>query len=230
MTAPDVPGGLSSALRRVLLIAGLLALLGVLAALVIGGELRETITRPFLYVAWLVGLLFRGFPEAAIWAVLVTTGVILAVASLGGERAELRRLPQAPAHVPGQVEQLAGWLAEPPVARYFKRQVARRVLNLTLHTRGYYEPLGARAVEQLLEDGLELPPELREVVAGQARLAHLGSLESMSRPRWQFFANLRETFFPARRAGGPPAEIDPALVQLVDHLESELEYVHEHRD
>lgn len=230
MTAPDAPGGLRPRLRQALLIAGLLALLGVLAALVIGGELRETITRPFLYVAWLVGLLFQGFPQAAIWAVLVTIGLILAVASLGRERGELRRSREAPRRVPGQVERLAGWLAEPPVARYFKRRVARRVLNLTLQSRGYYEPLGARAVDQLLEGGLDLPPELHEVVAGQARLAHLGSLESMSRPRWPFLANLRETIFPARPAGGPPAEIDPGLVRLVEHLESELEYVHEHRD
>lgn len=219
-------------LRRVLLAGGLLLLLAALVALLAGGEVREAVTRPFVYAAWFVTVLFADFPQAAVWAVFVTCGLIIALSSLrGGERPARRALARED-KAQGRVARLAGWLAGAAEGRYFRRQVARHVLDLTLRAKGYEETLTPRQVEDLLTGSdLRLPPGLRDYLASRINLAYLGDLESMSRPRSALLDSLRDAFFPPQRPNGShPVEVEPELARLVEYLESELEIPHEHRN
>jgi len=225
------PAG-SPHLKRALLAAGLLLLLAALVALLAGGVVRDAITRPFVYAAWFVSVLFADFPQAAIWAVFVTCGLIIALSSLRGGEQTRRTMPLRESHVPGRIARLANWLSGMGEGRYFQRQVARHVLDLTLRAKGYEEPLSPRQVEDLLAgDDLRLPADVRDYLASRTQIAYLGDLESMTRSRAAMLANLREFFFPLRSTyDSHPAGIEPGLARLVEHLESELEIPHEHRN
>lgn len=225
----DRPGAMPR-LRRALLTSLLLGLLALLVAMLIGGEVRAAVTRPLLYVAWFVGVLFADFPEAGLWAIFTTIGLIIAGMSLSGGGAPRRRRPDEPVESTGRVAKLARWLASASKGRYFQRQVSRHLLGLTLQSRGYYEPLSLQEVERLLEGGsLRLPPHIDDYLARHVRLAYLGDLDSMTRRRNPRLATLREFFLGSGRNGSAPVAVDPELERLVEFLESELEIGHEHR-
>lgn len=97
--------------------------------------LREAIERtvivPLLYAWWLLGLLYRSFPQAFLWGALVFVAAYSAVRVLNPRVQLARAKMDAPAPTHGAVEDLALWIVKNRRGNYYKWLVANRLGKLT---------------------------------------------------------------------------------------------------
>jgi hypothetical protein len=110
------------------------------------------------------------------------------------------------------VQTLARWIQRASQGEYFKWNLAHNVGEIALEVLAYREHATVEQVRQRLREGrLDLPPEVRAyLMAGQApRFTRSNGLLRRFRHRW-----LR----PA-----PSFSLDPALLELVQLLEEQLE-------
>lgn len=215
---------MSNAQRRLLIAAGVGAAALVLA-LALGEQLREAVVTPILYVVWAVGGFLGSFPQAIYWAVFITAALALALGSLhtriqisqpGPYTAEKAAL--------SHVMILSRRVRDAELGAYFRRRLARHLLNLTLQAKGYHEVLSSQETRTLLQSG-----RLRLPAGGTTYLESY--LAQDNDQRWGLLdrlrLRLRDAFFPDWNN----TPYDPHLIELIDHLEKELEITHhDHHD
>jgi hypothetical protein len=207
---------MSGALRR-LLFAAAIAIAALILALALGEQLREEIVAPILYTAWALSRFLGSFPQAIYWAIFLTLALVLAIRSLHAPR----RIPRPEVHAAGKrsagrVATLARRVHESTFGDYFKRRLARHLLELALQAKGYPGTLSPGETKALLQSGrLGLP------ASGQVYLENL--LVSGTYRQWGLFERLRlrvqDIFFPDRNK----TPCDPRLIELIEYLEKELE-------
>jgi len=209
--------------RAALLIGGLLMAALILAPL-FSGTLRETIIIPLLYIGWTLWLAISRLPQVLFWAIFLAAAGLMAWRSLSDGPMFLRVVQEPAYRNPGRLATLTRWVQDLPHGEYFRRRMARHLVNLTLKTRGIPERPNAQELARMVEqDDLHLPPEVTEYV--RLGLSNAIGPDADNLPR-RIFAPLRwiENWLALRTFREPDTR---ALEQLITHLEDELEIPHD---
>jgi len=210
---------MSTIQKRLLIVLGIGAAAFVLA-LVLGGGMREAIAEPILYTLWVLGDLIDAIPQQVLWAVFLAIAGIMAVGSLHARLSRMRH-PKVYAvgeQAAGRVRTLWRRVQETTYGdNYFRRRLARRLLELTLQAKGYHEQMGLPEVEALLASGrLRLPAGGRAYLESGLTLTRDEGREGRLKRLW---LRVQEFLFQNRDS----AACDSNLTELVDYLEKELE-------
>lgn len=214
---------MSDRTRTALLIGGLLMAALILAPL-LSGTLRETLIVPLLYVGWTLWLAISRLPQVLFWAIFLAAAGLMAWRSLNTNPLFLPAVKEPPYRNPGRLASLTRWIQDLPHGEYFRRRMARHLLDLTLRVKGIPERPAAEDLAQMIKRGdLDLPPS----VIDYARLGvstAIGS-EADSRSR-RFLAPVRwiENWLALRTFREPDTR---SLEALIAHLEDELEIPHD---
>jgi hypothetical protein len=169
--------------------------------------IRKTVVIPLAYLWWVLGLYYRAFPQAILWAGLVALVLLMLFGSLSTEDTRKRPVERAakPAH--GPVESLAISLEKAHNGIYVKWMIAHRLGKLArdlLIQRGDRDstkvigPLTGRdwrpsqSVDAYLDAGLN------------------GSFADYPRPRWPF-----------KRIQSTPLDLN--VSDVVEFLEVQME-------
>ena len=209
--------------RTALLVGGLLMAALILAPL-LSGTLRETLIVPLLYVGWTLWLAISRLPQVLFWAIFLAAAGLMAWRSLNTNPLFLPVTKEPPYRNPGRLAILTRWVQDLPHGEYFRRRMARHLVDLTLKTRGIPERPNAQELARMVKQGnLHLPPDVIEYI--QLGLSNAIGPDTDSLPR-RIFAPLRwiENWLALRTFREPDTR---ALEQLITHLEDELEIHHD---
>jgi hypothetical protein len=211
--------------RTALLIGGLLMATLILAPL-LSGTLRETLIVPLLYVAWTLWLAISRLPQVLFWAIFLAAAGLMAWRSLNTNPLFLPAVKEPPYRNPGQLAILTRWVQDLPHGEYFRRRMARHLLDLTLLVEGIPERPPAQDLAQMIERGdLDLPPQVIDY-AQQGVYTAIGPETDNPSRRLLILAPVRwiENWLALRTFREPDTR---HLEALIIHLEDELEIPHD---
>ncbi len=187
--------------RRLLIIAIMLVVFGLLAALV-RGMARDVLVIPLLYTLWSIQDILSSLPQSLLWGLAIFAALVVAIRSVAdvpvlnmtGRRLRDRY---------GRVESWMRLIGQSRREEYPRWRFAQRIAHLANELVIERERLDVRDARRAVENGIGgMPPEVRAFMRG--------GLTSF-RPRQRGFARLR----PA--SGADPLQLDP--VKAVEYLE-----------
>jgi hypothetical protein len=189
---------------------GLLALLlagAALLAFLLAGPARDYIILPLAKYFWMAKGIYASFPQAEYWtfllvAIFLMLGFVLLRADWGERDREERRQS-----FPGDVQQLAYWIARSRKGIFSRWHLARRLADLALEI---LESRGSnvKATRQLKGPGWNPPPPVQKY------------LETALRTSYADFAK--------RSASEPESSLDTDVNLVIEYLESLVESEHDH--
>ena len=195
-------------MKRVQLIAlGSALVVALVLALELQDVIRQTVIIPLAYLWWIVGIYYRAFPQAILWAVLVIFVLLMLFGSLNSANTHRRTVMRKPRPLQGPVESLAVSLERASGGIYIKWVVAHRLGKIArdlLIQRGDRDsrkvigPLSGRdwrpsqSVDAYLEAGLN------------------GSFSDYPNPKWPF-------------QKPKPTPLDLNVNEAVEFLEKQME-------
>ena len=209
--------------RTALLVGGLLMAALILAPL-LSGTLRETLIVPLLYVGWTLWLAISRLPQVLFWAIFLAAAGLMAWRSLNTNPLFLPVTKEPPYRNPGRLAILTRWVQDLPHGEYFRRRMARHLLDLMLRTKGIPGRPSAQELAQLIDRGdLHLPPECEDYARQGTSTAIGPDTDSPSR---RILAPVRwvENWLALRTFREPDTR---HLEALITHLEDELEIPHD---
>lgn len=135
--------------RRVLIVAGIIALAALLA-FPLRNAVYETVIVPVAYLLWALGLLYHAVPQVLWWFIVGLVILYMFVTSLFTNVSLSRKREEFSTPPKGQVEQLAEWLHKSERGVYNRWLVANRLGKLAYHIlvqrdsgrqRSFFDPL-----------------------------------------------------------------------------------------
>jgi hypothetical protein len=189
---------------------GLLAFLlagAVLLAFVLAGPARDYIIIPVAKYFWFMKGVYNSFPQAEYWVfLLVVVVLMLGYAMFNTDWASRSRRERYHLY-PGEVQQLAYWIARSRKSIYSRWHLARRLADLSLEI---LESLGSnvKRTRQLTGPGWNPPPDVRKY------------LETALRTSYADFAK--------RSASESESSLDANAQLVIEYLESILENENDH--
>lgn len=151
----------------VILVVLLAIPLALLLARFSGGFVRDVITAPFVYLAWIGRLYLRTVPPALFWGALLVFGfalaainILVAVGGVGRRETGYQEGSALDQPYSSPVERLTSQIHYAGRSAYFTRRLAQRLGEVILRSLDYEEPYGRTQIERALET-LDAPPDIR---------------------------------------------------------------------
>jgi len=198
--------------RRRWIAMGGVVVIALILAFPLQDVIRKTVIVPLAYLWWALGVLYRSFPQAVVWILLIILIAFILLGSLSSNVKSVNRDENKQKSILGKVEGLAEGLVKMQRGNYYKWQIAHRLGRLArdfLIQRGDrtstkdHSPLTGRdwhpskAVDAYLEAGLN------------------GSFADYPNPTW-LFSSPQTT----------PLDLD--VIEAVKYLESQMENYDRH--
>lgn len=225
-------------LRRVIIIAAVLLLLGIVLLFWARDVIREVVVLPLSYLFWFFGLFIKSTPQLFFWIALLFISFMIAYRSLAGKK-RIRvdytygmGIDEAPDRhlVTGRV---VYWRAKENLlyagsGSYYQTTFHTAITRLLLDQLSHRYRLPASEVEKRLREGsIDVPDEVREYV--------LSSLTRSDQTSTGFFALLwrrvveRVRAWMAHWTKAPQDHpVDPQFARILQYMEEELEVSHDH--
>ena len=202
-------------MRRRLVLIGLVLLLAIPLALVLGGFARTAVVVPILYILWLGDLVLKSIPQVLFWALLLSIALLVSMRSLVKSQSARPPVHEVALDHPGQVEVWAKRIDAMTRGGYYEQLLAQHLGGLFLAALAYRERISRREVRQRLEAGeLDVPSEIQAYL--QAGLGW-----ESPRPLGLFARLMRRLRSDAHTS---PLDLDPERV--VGFLERRLDIAH----
>lgn len=188
--------------RRLLIIAIILVMVGLLAALM-RGMARDILVIPLLYTLWSIQDLLGSLPQSLLWGVAIFAAVVVAIRSI----ADVPVLNMTGRRLRDRYGRVESWMRLIGQARheeYARWRFAQRIAHLANELVIERERLDVRDARRAVENGIGgMLPEVRAFMRG--------GLTSF-RARQGGFAGLR------RVPGADPLQLDPSkAVEFLEH-------------
>jgi hypothetical protein len=204
--------------RQQQFIAGFVLLAVLIVVLLVTGLMRSLVVVPVLYIIWVGGQLLDALPQPLLWGVVVFVGVLIALRSLPDLLPKGKGDPEPPVFTEGKVMRLTRWFQNASEGEYFRKRLLRDLLAVALAAEGREETINEAQIAALLRsEELGLPEHVRQHLMGALRG---GPVERQG--GGQFFASATPT---ARKQ----IYDAPEVIDLIEHLEQELEIHHYER-
>jgi hypothetical protein len=199
--------------KRNLLPLAIVLLLTIPLALVLHDFARDVLLIELTRMVWEARMLFESLPQLPIWGLLLVSLVVMAVKSLGSHsKSQQTSAPQGAEHR-GQVHLLARWIERTSQGEYFKWSLSQRLGGLTWEVMAYREHTTPEELKRRAHTGgLDLPPPIQTYLQSAAPSSFATPAGFLSRIRQRFGLHASSSSF------------DPALEQVVDFLEQQLEF------
>lgn len=155
-------------IRRALIIAGIVALSGVLA-FPLRDAVYDAVIVPLAYLFWILGLWYHAVHQVIWWIVIILFVSYVLIRSLLPGFKPTTKMPIKTKPVIGQVESLSSWMKKAEHGTYFKWLIANRLGKIahqilaqraTGKERSFFDPLAGpdwkpdSALQSYLESGL----------------------------------------------------------------------------
>jgi len=225
-------------LRRVIIIAAVALLFGIVLLFWARDVIREVVVLPLSYLFWFFGLFIKSTPQLFFWISLLLVSFMIAYRSLAGKkraRADYTYgmgIDEAPDRhlVTGRV---VYWRAKENLLRagsgsYYQTTFHAAITRLLLDQLSHRYCLPTGEVEKRLrEQTIDVPDEVRAYV--------LCSLTRSEQVSAGFFALFWRTFMERVRAwmdrwrkAPEDHPVDPQFARILQYMEEELEVSHDH--
>jgi hypothetical protein len=189
---------------------GLLAALltgAVLLAFALVGPAREYIIIPMAKWFWVMKGVYNSFPQSEYWVfLLIVVCLMLGLTLLNADWANRERRERHRV-LPGDVQQLAYWIARSRKGIYSRWHLARRLADLSLEI---LESMGSsvKRTRQLWGPGWNPPADVQRYLSTALRTSYAD--------------------FAKHSASEPEASLDTDVRSVVEFLESLVENEHDH--
>ena len=194
-------------MRRPIALGVSLAIAAALLAFPLRQAVYQLVVIPVAYVWWLLGLLYRGLPQAIWWFVVLGVVLYVLARSLLSTRISLPRMAPMPAPREGNIESLASALHKAQAGIYFKWLVANRLGKLAYQILQQKDSGNNRSMFlPLMGEGWDPEPELQRYFEKGLN----GSFTDFPTRRFQYFSP------------PPPTVLDYEVEKAVDYLEAKL--------
>lgn len=198
--------------KGLLLATGLILLLAIPLALLLQNWVRDVFLVEFWRLLWGARILFESLPQEPIWVLLLVSLVVIAVRSLRTRRKPAERAVEREVMYAGQVQMLARWIERASQGEYFKWSLGQRLGELTWEVMAHREHTTPEQLKQRMKAGtLGLPPVIQMYLQATEPPGFAGPTGFLSRILYRF------------RARASSLSFDPALEQVVEFLEAQLE-------
>lgn len=183
-------------------------IIGVMLAFPMRDAVNQIIVIPLAYFFWVLGLYYRSFSQAIVWAIFIAVTLLFLLGSLLNaewmERKE--KLPEK--LYAGPVEDLSESLGKAREGIYHRWRVANRLSKVARDMLAQREGLKPREVQDNHLTGRDWSPPHDVDMYFQAGL--FDSFSSYPRPRWWLF----------KRAEPTPFDLD--VEKVVEYLEGQM--------
>ena len=185
-----------------------IVIIGVVLAFPMRDAVHQIIVVPLAYFFWVLGLYYRSYSQAIVWAIFIAITLFILLGSLlGGERRrKVEKLPEF--SYEGPVEALSISLGKARKGIYHRWRVANRLSRVARDLLAQREGLEIQEVQQNRLSGRDWSPPRDVDKYLQAGL--FGSFSSYPRPRWWRF----------ERAESTPLDLD--VEDAVTYLEGQM--------
>jgi energy-coupling factor transporter transmembrane protein EcfT len=183
-------------------------ILGVVLAFPMRDVVNQIIVVPLAYLFWVLGLYYRSYSQAIVWAIFIAVTLLFLLGSLlsGEWRRRKGKLPER--SYPGPVEDLSVSLAKARQGIYHRWRVANRLSKVARDLLAQREGLAPREIQDKRLTGRDWSPPRDVDMYFQAGL--FDSFSSYPRPRW----------WSLRRVEPTPFDLD--VEEAVEYLEVQL--------
>lgn len=188
-------------------LAGII-IIGVILAFPLRDAVYQIIVVPIAYIFWVLGLYYRSYSQAIIWAIFIAATLVFLLGSLlgGGRRGKSEKLPEY--SFEGPVEDLSILLGKARKGIYYRWRVANRLSKLARDLLAQREGLEPKEVQQNNLTGRDWSPPHNVDMYFQSGL--FDSFSSFPRPRWWLFKSAEPT----------PLDLD--VEEVVEYLEEQM--------
>jgi len=191
---------------RIFVLIGALVVALVLA-FALQDVIRKTVVIPLAYLWWVLGLYYRAFPQAILWAGLVAIILLMIFGSLNVDDTRKRPVEQATKSAHGNVESLAISLEKAHNGIYVKWLIARRLGKLA---RDLLIQRGDRTNTKVIGPLTGRDWEPLQPVDAYLEAGLNGSFADYPKPRWPF-----------KRQQSTPLDLN--VSEAVEFLEIQME-------
>jgi len=215
--------------RRILFLGVLALLLAVPLMLLLKDFSREAVVSPLLFAAWLVDFFFKILPQAIIWLLFLSVGILVAVKSIVAPHNPESRQALADKTYLSRVMVWEKWIRLSAQGDFSRWNLARHLADLVVKTMAYSGQVEPEKIRRQLRQGsLQAQPEIQAYL----RAALLSKIPVG--PNWfgrlKRFIVRKGLIFNANtdQSESSVLELDPELI--IQYLEQQLEVTNEHRN
>ncbi|MGD2205811.1 MAG: hypothetical protein PVH17_03435 [Anaerolineae bacterium] len=206
-------------MRRRLALFGLVLLLTIPLVILLQDFARDVLLIEIMRWVWAVRILFESLPQTPFWIAVLAAIVFIAVGSLTKKQKDERESLQAEADHQGRVRVLARWIQRAEEGEYFRWTLAHYLGKLTWDVMAHRERTTPQELKQRLKaTQLDLPPVV-EAYLQPAQTARFSPPSGLLARMWKRL--------PFKPSDSLPA---PALTEIAQFLERQLEVRHDPRD
>ncbi|GAB4422339.1 MAG: hypothetical protein Kow002_11640 [Anaerolineales bacterium] len=156
--------------------------IGVVLAFPLREAVHQIIVVPLAYVFWVLGLYYRSYSQAIVWAIFIAVMLFFLLVSLFNVERQRKEEKPPEFTYEGPIEELAISLKKARQGIYHRWRVANRIAKVARDLLAQREGLDAREVLQNRLTGRDWSPP-REVDK-YLQTGLFGSFSSYPRPRW----------------------------------------------
>jgi hypothetical protein len=199
-------------MRKRLLPLVLVVLLTIPLALALRDFARDVFVVELLRILWAGRILFESLPQWPMWVLLLIVLVIVAAVSLGRVSKPAQKKAVEEALHQGQVQVLARWIRRTSQGAYFRWSLAQYLGGLAWDVMAHRAHTTPRALKQRQRAGsLDLPPVVQDYLQAAQSPDFAASTGLLSRLRARLGRGASSTSY------------DPALLSVIQFLETQLE-------